>query len=106
MEKLIYLVWDRPSVNGGDRRGDLLGRVGLADRSGDPVSKLSGGEMQRVAICRALLRSPTEIEASGAGARSRSRLARLSGSSRARRCATSNSVKNRRARSSRRRRSC
>ena len=40
---------------------DLLGRVGLADRAGDPVSNLSGGEMQRVAICRALLRRPRLI---------------------------------------------
>ena len=37
---------------------DLLSRVGLADRAGDTVEKLSGGEMQRVAICRALLRRP------------------------------------------------
>jgi ABC-type lipoprotein export system ATPase subunit len=36
----------------------LLERVGLADRASDPVSTLSGGEMQRVAICRALLRRP------------------------------------------------
>jgi ABC-type lipoprotein export system ATPase subunit len=36
----------------------LLERVGLADRSDDPVSHLSGGEMQRVAICRALVRRP------------------------------------------------
>jgi len=37
---------------------DLLARVGMSDRRHDPVAKLSGGEMQRVAICRALLRSP------------------------------------------------
>jgi ABC-type lipoprotein export system ATPase subunit len=37
---------------------ELLERVGLADRAGDPVQNLSGGEMQRVAICRALLRQP------------------------------------------------
>ena len=37
---------------------ELLERVGLADRARDPVQKLSGGEMQRVAICRALLRRP------------------------------------------------
>jgi ABC-type lipoprotein export system ATPase subunit len=42
----------------GPRADDLLARVGLADRRHDPVAKLSGGEMQRVAICRALLRSP------------------------------------------------
>jgi len=36
----------------------LLERVGLEDRWSDPAQKLSGGEMQRVAICRALLRRP------------------------------------------------
>jgi putative ABC transport system ATP-binding protein len=36
----------------------LLERVGLADRRRDRVGKLSGGEMQRVAICRALLLRP------------------------------------------------
>ncbi len=42
-----------------DNRVDrLLDRVGLLDRAGDPVQKLSGGEMQRVAICRALLMDP------------------------------------------------
>ncbi len=40
---------------------ELLGRVGLADRAGDSVQKLSGGEMQRVALCRALLRKPKLI---------------------------------------------
>ena len=39
----------------------LLERVGLADRAADPVSNLSGGEMQRVAICRALLQRPQLI---------------------------------------------
>lgn len=36
----------------------LLDRVGLLDRADDRVGHLSGGEMQRVAICRALLRRP------------------------------------------------
>jgi putative ABC transport system ATP-binding protein len=40
------------------RAEDLLARVGLRTRAGDPVVKLSGGEMQRVALCRALLRRP------------------------------------------------
>ncbi len=54
-----------PAVVAGDppapaeaRARELLERVGLADRAGDAVQKLSGGEMQRVAICRALLRRP------------------------------------------------
>jgi ABC-type lipoprotein export system ATPase subunit len=42
----------------GPRIRELLARVGLADREHGPVAKLSGGEMQRVAICRALLRRP------------------------------------------------
>jgi len=42
-----------------DRRvGDLLERGELADRAPEPVARLSGGEMQRVALCRALLRKP------------------------------------------------
>jgi ABC-type lipoprotein export system ATPase subunit len=40
------------------RIAHLLAQVGLADRAGDPVQRLSGGEQQRVAICRALLRRP------------------------------------------------
>lgn len=57
-----------PSWIAGDRGGGareararadgLLARVGLAGRAEDSVQKLSGGEMQRVAICRALLREP------------------------------------------------
>ena len=42
-----------------DRVLELLQRVDLADRADDPVDRLSGGEMQRVAICRALLRRST-----------------------------------------------
>jgi ABC-type lipoprotein export system ATPase subunit len=41
-----------------DREMELLRRVGLDDRAGDTVQRLSGGEMQRIAICRALLRRP------------------------------------------------
>ncbi len=41
-----------------ERVAALLERVGLGDRADDPVAGLSGGEMQRVAICRALLRRP------------------------------------------------
>ncbi len=37
---------------------ELLDRVGLAERADDSVEALSGGEMQRIAVCRALLRRP------------------------------------------------
>ena len=54
-----------PALIAGDRAGqaearavELLEQVDLADRMRDPVQNLSGGEMQRVAICRALLRRP------------------------------------------------
>ena len=40
------------------RAGELLHRVGLGHRAGDGVQQLSGGEMQRVALCRALLLRP------------------------------------------------
>ena len=51
-------------IGGGDlaaqgaRAGALLTRVGLGDRLAQPAQRLSGGEMQRVALCRALLRRP------------------------------------------------
>lgn len=54
-----------PAMIAGDDRAtavsrgrELLDRVGLGDRADDPVAVLSGGEMQRVAISRALLRRP------------------------------------------------
>jgi ABC-type lipoprotein export system ATPase subunit len=52
-----WIAGDRPSAIAA-RIDDLLARVGLAARAGDAVATLSGGEMQRVAICRALLRRP------------------------------------------------
>ncbi len=41
-----------------ERGRKLLDRVGLSAFATQPASTLSGGEMQRVAICRALLRKP------------------------------------------------
>ncbi len=52
------LVAGDPPAASEDRGRALLGRVGLAGRAGEPVQKLSGGELQRVALCRALLRRP------------------------------------------------
>jgi ABC-type lipoprotein export system ATPase subunit len=52
------LVASDPPREAESRARDLLARVGLAARADEPVQKLSGGEMQRVALCRALLRRP------------------------------------------------
>jgi ABC-2 type transport system ATP-binding protein len=40
------------------RAGELLGRIGLADRSASKVRDLSGGQMRRLEIARALLHRP------------------------------------------------
>jgi lipoprotein-releasing system ATP-binding protein len=40
------------------RAGELLARVGLAERHDHRPGRLSGGEQQRVAICRALANAP------------------------------------------------
>lgn len=51
------IAGDKPSAVA-PRVMQLLERVGLQDRADERVQKLSGGELQRVAICRALLRRP------------------------------------------------
>ena len=40
---------------------DLLHRMGLSERDGNFPHQLSGGEKQRVAICRALINNPRII---------------------------------------------
>jgi putative ABC transport system ATP-binding protein len=49
----------RPALEAAAR--DLLGRVGLADRTAARPDRLSGGQQQRVAIARALLHQPLLI---------------------------------------------
>ena len=55
---LPELIAGHKKSNNSHRVHQLLERVGLQDRMHDNIQKLSGGEMQRVAICRALLRKP------------------------------------------------
>jgi ABC-type lipoprotein export system ATPase subunit len=50
-----------PPATTQSRVHELLARVQLRDRASDSVGLLSGGEMQRVAICRALLRHPVLV---------------------------------------------
>ncbi len=55
---LPALVAGDPAAAAEARARDLLTRAGLAGHERDAVARLSGGEMQRVALCRALLRRP------------------------------------------------
>lgn len=43
------------------RRDELLERVGLSSKAGQLPDRLSGGEQQRVAVCRAVLHRPPVI---------------------------------------------
>ena len=44
-----------------ERALELLASMGLRDRAGHPVRQLSGGEQQRVAVARALVKRPTLV---------------------------------------------
>jgi ABC-2 type transport system ATP-binding protein len=60
MQNLLY----HAALHGIDRRearlrsGEVLTRIGLADRAGSKVRDLSGGQMRRLEIARALLHRP------------------------------------------------
>ncbi|HPF36580.1 MAG TPA: ABC transporter ATP-binding protein [Candidatus Krumholzibacteria bacterium] len=58
-ENVLLPDWIAGTLPDPDARAlALLERVGLADRARDAVDRLSGGEQQRVALCRALLHAP------------------------------------------------
>lgn len=57
-ENVVLPGWIASDRSVETRGRELLERVGLAGQASQPASQLSGGEMQRVAICRALLRKP------------------------------------------------
>ncbi|MBI3505699.1 MAG: ABC transporter ATP-binding protein [Proteobacteria bacterium] len=52
------LIAGRPRAEAAARAGELLARVGLADRASHRPARLSGGEQQRVAIVRAVANGP------------------------------------------------
>ena len=56
--ELPALLAGRSARSARRRAGELLDRVGLADRAGHLPSQLSGGQRQRVAIARALVSNP------------------------------------------------
>jgi ABC-type lipoprotein export system ATPase subunit len=58
---LPALIAGDPLGEARERGLDLLDRVELRGRAGALAEKLSGGEMQRVALCRALLRRPALV---------------------------------------------
>lgn len=53
---LLIARWSRKRAF--DRASELLQETGLADRADHPISHLSGGEQQRVAVARALITEP------------------------------------------------
>jgi lipoprotein-releasing system ATP-binding protein len=53
---LLIARWQKPRAY--ERARTLLENAGLADRTDHPVSHLSGGEQQRVAVARALITQP------------------------------------------------
>jgi len=50
-----------PKVEAEKRAMELLKKLGVAERAAHKPSELSGGEQQRVAVCRALMNNPTVI---------------------------------------------
>jgi ABC-type lipoprotein export system ATPase subunit len=57
----LPLILDRGGRAGAGRVGQLLADVGLSHRAGHLPGELSGGEMQRTAIARALVAEPTVV---------------------------------------------
>lgn len=55
-----------PGLKAGDpdveaRADELMARVGIADIADNPIQKVSGGQLQRAAICRALINEPVML---------------------------------------------
>jgi lipoprotein-releasing system ATP-binding protein len=58
---LPLMIRRTPRAKAMSRANELLAVAGLANRSTHPVTHLSGGEQQRVAVCRALITLPSVV---------------------------------------------
>jgi len=58
MENIMFPAELRGLPNAEKKARQLLERVGLADRADNLPSQLSGGEKQRVSLCRAMVNAP------------------------------------------------
>jgi putative ABC transport system ATP-binding protein len=61
LENVMFPAELRHDLHAHDKAADLLKRVGLQQRGANYPHQLSGGEMQRVAMCRAVINSPKII---------------------------------------------
>lgn len=61
LENVMFPAEIRRDPLARDKASDLLNRVGMQKRSTNYPQQLSGGEMQRVAICRAVINHPKII---------------------------------------------
>ena len=58
LENVMFPAELKKDSGAGEKASELLKRVGLWERRNNTVEQLSGGEKQRVAICRALINRP------------------------------------------------
>ena len=61
LENVMFPAEIRHDPRAGEKAQELLSRVGMQNRSTNYPHQLSGGEMQRVAICRAVINNPKII---------------------------------------------